>query len=89
MCTALHSDIDECLLQWFREARAQNIPINGGLLAANGEDLAKQLGILDFKCSESWIEPVMQFLLSRFAAEANQSELMRLKPGNQLPCRVF
>lgn len=56
MRSALHSNIDECLLRWFRETRAHNLPINGLLLSTKSEEFAAQLGIADFKCSDGWLE---------------------------------
>ena len=92
MRTALHSDIDECLLRWFREARAQNIPINDGLLAAKGEDFAKPLGIVDFKCSESWIEHFKAhhaISVKQVCGEGKSVRVDAIESRNQPPCRMF
>ncbi|XP_033745613.1 tigger transposable element-derived protein 4-like [Pecten maximus] len=54
--TANHSDIEEALFKWFHNVRDKNIPVNGPILSAKAEDLAKDLGYSDFKSSNGFIE---------------------------------
>lgn len=49
-------DLDEALLKWFTQQRTANVPINGPLLAAKAEELAKLLKDEEFSCSSSWID---------------------------------
>ncbi|XP_014451818.1 tigger transposable element-derived protein 4 [Alligator mississippiensis] len=56
MRTALNGDVEACLVQWLRQACANNVPINGPLLACKAVQFASQLGISDFNCNEGWVE---------------------------------
>ena len=53
--TAKHSDVESALLMWFKNARAQKIPISGPVLQEKAKEYAKGLGISDFQCSDGWL----------------------------------
>nr|XP_034336051.1 tigger transposable element-derived protein 4 [Crassostrea gigas] len=55
MRTAAYKDTEEAVLQWFKTARDQNVPVSGPLLIAKAQEFASQLGD-DFKCSTGWLE---------------------------------
>lgn len=55
-----YEEIDRCLLAWFKDKRAQGVPINGPILQAKANDFGKLLNKEDFKCSESWIKRFRQ-----------------------------
>ena len=50
-----YEDVETALGIWMREARAKDIPISGPILQAKAEELAKELGYPDFKCSNGWL----------------------------------
>lgn len=50
-----HKDIEDCLLQWFKTQRTNNLPMNGPLLQEKANHFARLLGNDTFSCSESWI----------------------------------
>ncbi|KAJ3661855.1 hypothetical protein Zmor_006234 [Zophobas morio] len=51
-------NVDRALLSWFlvQQNRAIPVPINGPILQVKAEELAKQMGRDDYKCSKSWIK---------------------------------
>ena len=51
-----HQDVDDALHIWFTQARANDVPISGPLLIEKGEEIAKSLGLTDFKMSHGWID---------------------------------
>ncbi|KAH7947511.1 hypothetical protein HPB52_012527 [Rhipicephalus sanguineus] len=74
---ALYPDIEEALLMWLRDARSQNIPINGLLLRKHAEQFAVVLNQEQFQCSEGWLNryggmesPLSAFPESRPASTA-------------------
>ena len=50
-------DVQKAMLTWFRQARSENIPINGPLLLEIAHSIAIQLGS-DFVPNASWLERV-------------------------------
>ena len=50
-------DVQKAMLTWFRQARSENIPINGPLLLEKAHSIAIQLGS-DFVPNASWLERV-------------------------------
>ncbi|KAG2458331.1 TIGD4 protein, partial [Polypterus senegalus] len=52
--------IEQCVLKWFVQPRNRNIPIDGKLLQAKGEEFAKELGHSEFKASNDLEENVFQ-----------------------------
>ena len=54
--TALHSDVDEAVLIWFKQALAMNVPINGPLSKSKANALAEELGINDWEASDGWLQ---------------------------------
>ena len=55
MRTADFPDVEKALDIWFRNARANSVPISGPILKDRGQDLAKLLGHHEFKCSDGWL----------------------------------
>lgn len=47
--------VDVALLQWFKLQRNRGIPVNGPMLQEKASCFAKDLNILNFNCSASWI----------------------------------
>uniref|UniRef100_H3AAG5 HTH CENPB-type domain-containing protein n=1 Tax=Latimeria chalumnae TaxID=7897 RepID=H3AAG5_LATCH len=56
MRTAKHPDVEEALFLWFKNARAQDVPVSGPILQIKAEKLATGLGHTDFKCSNGWLD---------------------------------
>ena len=54
--TSNHKDVDTALLEWFKQARHNNIPINGPLLLAKANTLASVLGDTAFKATNGFID---------------------------------
>ena len=50
-------DVQKAMLTWFRQARSENIPINGPLLLEKAHSIAMQLGS-DFVPNAYWLERV-------------------------------
>ena len=48
-------DVDEALLLWFQQKRANNAPISGLVLKEKAKILAAQLHVPDFTASEGWL----------------------------------
>ena len=55
MRTATFRDTEQAVLQWFKAARDQNVPVSGPLLIAKAQEFASQLGD-DFKCTTGWLK---------------------------------
>ncbi|UYV84166.1 K02A2.6-like [Cordylochernes scorpioides] len=51
-----YADVDEALLQWFKQARSAALPVNGPLLSEKAKTLALEFGLKDFTGSGGWIE---------------------------------
>ena len=56
MRLAKFEDLEESLLKWFKNARSSNIPLNGPLIMAKAEELAKKLGYTDWRASSGWLD---------------------------------
>lgn len=48
--------LDECVLKWFQQCRANKISISGSILQEKSLIFAKTLGIANFKSSNGWLE---------------------------------
>uniref|UniRef100_H2ZYE0 HTH CENPB-type domain-containing protein n=1 Tax=Latimeria chalumnae TaxID=7897 RepID=H2ZYE0_LATCH len=73
-----YSDIEERLVPWLRQARANNIPVSGPILLAKANEFATQLGITDFKCSQGWMDRFKarhSIMLKQACGEANAAPL--------------
>ncbi|XP_051166595.1 jerky protein homolog-like [Leptopilina boulardi] len=53
-------DLDQAMLTWFHQQRANNIPISGPIAKAKASSFAEELGIEDFKASEGWLDKFKQ-----------------------------
>ena len=49
------SNLNQLVFDFFRQARAKNIPITGGLLKAKAVEYALSLNIEGFKTSNGWL----------------------------------
>ncbi|KAJ8887610.1 hypothetical protein PR048_013827 [Dryococelus australis] len=50
-----HGYLEEALLEWFGQVRAQNLPVSGPMVQ-KADELALRLGIDDLKCSSGWLD---------------------------------
>ncbi|XP_064488392.1 tigger transposable element-derived protein 4-like [Ornithodoros turicata] len=55
MRTAAHRDLEDVLVTWIQRARSANLPVNGPVLRAKGEEIATRLDI-EFSCSDGWMD---------------------------------
>ena len=51
-----YTEINKLTYQWFLDATARMIPVNGPLLKEKARSIAKDLGFDDFKASNGWLE---------------------------------
>ena len=56
MRKAKYEDLEDAVDSWFKKARAGACPISGPILSARAEQLAKKLGMTEWKCSPGWLE---------------------------------
>jgi len=56
MRTSVYTDVEEALLKWFKQTRAAQLSISGPMLAEIAESLVKEMGLLDWKCSNGFLE---------------------------------
>ena len=54
--TAAHTDIEDALLLWFKQARSLGVPVSGPILQLKSRKLASALGHRGFACSTSLLE---------------------------------
>ncbi|CAG0883060.1 unnamed protein product [Darwinula stevensoni] len=52
---AKYGDIEEALFEWFQQARACNIALDGNTIRQKAAELAKVLGIEKLECSSGWL----------------------------------
>lgn len=50
-----HPKLEECLVQWVRQCRGQNVPVSDFLLKEKTKSFAKELGIPFFLASDRWL----------------------------------
>ncbi|GBN94626.1 Tigger transposable element-derived protein 4 [Araneus ventricosus] len=48
-------EINEALIEWFKSARAKNIPISGALMKQKAMEIADALGTKDFYTGNGWL----------------------------------
>lgn len=51
-----NEEVNEKLLEWFRQVRSQNVPVNGTILREKATEIALRLGVDDFSPSNGWID---------------------------------
>ncbi|XP_037528447.1 tigger transposable element-derived protein 6-like [Rhipicephalus sanguineus] len=54
--TSKYEDLDAALFRWFREVRAQSIPVSGPMLQQKAKSLGALLGHDDFNPLNGWIQ---------------------------------
>lgn len=52
----LGTTIDKVVFEWFQRVRAQKIPVSGPMLQEKALEVSKELGEIDFKASNGWLE---------------------------------
>jgi hypothetical protein len=50
-----HPKLEECLVQWVRQCKGQNVPVSDLLLKKKAKSFAKELGIKFFSASDGWL----------------------------------
>ena len=51
-----HDAVDKALYKWFTKVREEGVPISGGILKEKASKYARELGIENFKASNSWLD---------------------------------
>ena len=90
--TSLFPDVDKALLQWFKQARGNDVLVSGPILIEKGEQLAQKLGYTDCKLSGGWLDRFKQrhgIVFKTVSGEAASSKdvdtaLFRLFPSASL-----
>uniref|UniRef100_H3B1Y1 HTH CENPB-type domain-containing protein n=1 Tax=Latimeria chalumnae TaxID=7897 RepID=H3B1Y1_LATCH len=77
MWTSTHSDIENCLLAWLCQARAQSILVSNPILTEKANQFAAQLGVENFECTNGWLE--------RFKARHGVPSLLVCGEANSAP----
>ncbi len=54
--SGVHESVDRALYDWFTQARANNMPINGHILIHKSVEFAKKLHDESFKGNSGWID---------------------------------
>ena len=55
MRTSKFQELEAAVDLWFKEIRAQNIPISGPILMAKADQLAEKMGTTEFKANVGWL----------------------------------
>lgn len=69
-----YTALDDALLQWFKQQRALNIPINGPVLESKANDFAAKIKMDGFTCSNSWIQRFRErhgIIFGKISGESN------------------
>lgn len=51
-----YADIDECVLQWFKQCRDNTVSLGGQIIKEKAQMFAEALGHKEFKASNGWLE---------------------------------
>lgn len=51
-----YENVDKAILEWFKSARRQNLPISGRLIKEKALEFSRQLGQPNFKASTGWLD---------------------------------
>ncbi|NWJ09037.1 TIGD4 protein, partial [Crypturellus undulatus] len=70
--TAFRTDLEAALVRWCHVARCLAVPLSGPVLRLKANELARQLGHGDFRCSNGWLD--------RFRARYGRA--LRAPPAN-------
>lgn len=54
--TSPYDDLEKILMEWFTEARAAKIPINGSIIKEKALEIAEKLKLQGFSASNGWID---------------------------------
>lgn len=49
-------DLDEAVFIWFKNARSNNIPVNGNVIKEKALSLAQSFELTDFRASDGWLD---------------------------------
>lgn len=52
----MYENVDKAVLEWFKSARMQNLPISGGLIKEKALEFSEKLGQPNFKASTGWLD---------------------------------
>lgn len=52
----IYENVDSSIIEWFRTARAQNLPVSGRIIKQKATEFATVLGENNFKASTGWLD---------------------------------
>lgn len=76
------SNVDAALLEWFKQCRSANFPINGPLLKEKAEQFGRLLGE-DFTCSNGWLDRFKQRHSISFGKVCGEAKSVPLQVTNE------
>ena len=50
-----YGELNELVYQWFKQARAKNIPLSGPIIQEKALEFAQNLDLMEFKASNGWL----------------------------------
>ncbi|XP_049855528.1 tigger transposable element-derived protein 6-like [Schistocerca gregaria] len=53
--TTKYEDVETLLQEWFNHMRVSNIPLTDPMIQSKANDIAKDMGIKDFRCFAGWL----------------------------------
>ena len=72
------ADVEHALAEWFTEKRARNVPISGPVLREKAEELAENMGNVNFKATNGWFcrwKNRSQISFKRVVGEARDADV--------------
>ena len=68
-----NEDLNSRIWEWFCEVRSRNIPISGKLIQEKAKWMAAELGMIDFRASNGWLESFKRRNNIRFAVISGEA----------------
>lgn len=75
-------DIDQCVTNWFKQARDKNIPISGTLVRAEAKEFAIALEKTNFKASTGWLDRFKNRKEISFKTVSGESGIVDMDAAN-------
>ena len=86
---AKHSELDEGVLVWLKQAREQNLPVGGHLIKEKALKLAELMHIPDFIASEGWLDNFKKRNGITFKTVQGEAGAVDLQPFFEWQQQVF
>ena len=79
---AKHRSVDSALIKWVIDARSAGRDVNGLILTAKAEEIARQLGILDWTCTRGWLHRFKRRYNITFRQKSNDGQTSKRKSNS-------